>query len=163
MYCASCGAQVEDNATFCPACGKSVNAGTRALTTSVDAGGLTDNVAGMLAYITIIPAIVLLVVEPYNRRPFVRFHAFQSVFLGAAGMIIGIAFRILLMIPIFGLLTLFVMPFVWLGMFILAVISLWNAYQGRMWKVPIIGDFAERQAGVIPTSPAAGSPGSRAA
>jgi len=34
----------------------------------------------MVAYITIIPAIIFLVMEPYNKNKFVRFHAFQSLF-----------------------------------------------------------------------------------
>src|SRR6185437_2632978 len=43
------------------------------------AEGLSDTAAGALAYITIIPAIIFLVVAPYNTKPFVRFHAFQSI------------------------------------------------------------------------------------
>ncbi len=39
------------------------------------ASGLADNVAGALAYITILPAILFLILPDYNRRPFVRFHA----------------------------------------------------------------------------------------
>ena len=30
--------------------------------------GLSDNTAGALAYITIIPAIIFLVMEPYNKN-----------------------------------------------------------------------------------------------
>jgi len=37
--------------------------------------GLTDNNAAGLAYVTIIPAIIFLVVAPYNQKPFIRFHA----------------------------------------------------------------------------------------
>jgi len=59
--------------------------------------GLTDNVAATLAYITLIPAILFLMLEPYNRRPFVRFHAWQCIFLCVASMVIhfglGIVFR----------------------------------------------------------------------
>ena len=36
--------------------------------------GLSDNAAGALAYVTIIPAIIFLVVEPYNKNSFIRFH-----------------------------------------------------------------------------------------
>jgi uncharacterized membrane protein len=46
--------------------------------------GLSDNVAGGLAYITIIPAIVFLIVEPFKRSSYVRFHAWQSIFLFVA-------------------------------------------------------------------------------
>ena len=43
--------------------------------------GLTDNVAGGLAYITIFPALLFLFLPPYNRRPFVRFQCCQCLFL----------------------------------------------------------------------------------
>ena len=39
--------------------------------------GLSDNAAAGIAYITIIPAIVFLIIEPFKRSPFVRFHAWQ--------------------------------------------------------------------------------------
>jgi zinc ribbon protein len=80
-FCTVCGAQVSDGTTTCPAC----SAG--ALTTRAAAqpvGGISDNIAGMLAYVTIVPAIIFLVMEPYNRSHFVRFHSFQSIFLHIA-------------------------------------------------------------------------------
>ena len=67
------------------------------------AGGLADNVAGLLAYLTIIPAIIFLVIEPFNKNRFVRFHAFQCLFLAATGIAI-IIFMILGFIPFLGLL-----------------------------------------------------------
>ena len=46
--------------------------------------GLSDTAAGALAYITIVPAILFLVLAPYNQKPFVKFHAFQCLGLGVA-------------------------------------------------------------------------------
>ena len=89
-FCTNCGTPMDDAAAFCPKCGHAVAgaappAGTGTAAPPVVAGsGLTDNVAGMLAYITIIPAIIFLVVEPYNRNKFVRFHSVQSIFFGVA-------------------------------------------------------------------------------
>ena len=58
--------------------------------------GLADNVAGALAYVfTIIPAILFLILEPYNRRPFVRFHAFQCLCLAATGFVLSFVCAIL--------------------------------------------------------------------
>src|SRR5258708_39867332 len=101
-FCSSCGSQIADAASFCPSCG----ARTAAPSTSGGAapgasaaGGLPDNVAGMLAYVTFIPAIVFLVLEPYSRNRFVRFHAFQSIFLCAALVIVHLVFTF---IPIIG-------------------------------------------------------------
>ena len=53
--------------------------------------GLTDNAAGALAYVTIVPAIVFLVMPPYNTSSYVRFHAWQSIFLNIAAIIFYIA------------------------------------------------------------------------
>jgi uncharacterized membrane protein len=67
---------------------------------------MTDNVAGMLAYVTIIPAILFLVIEPYNKNRFIRFHAFQNIFLCVAAIVAWIAFfvvsAVLAFIPILG-------------------------------------------------------------
>jgi hypothetical protein len=60
-FCNMCGAQIADGTTTCPAC-----SGRAAVAPAVTAPGLADNVAGMLAYVTIIPAIIFLVLEPYN-------------------------------------------------------------------------------------------------
>lgn len=75
-FCNMCGTQIADGTTTCAAC-----SGRAAAPPAVTGSGLTDNVAGMLAYVTIIPAIIFLVVEPYNKSRFVRFHSFQCIFL----------------------------------------------------------------------------------
>ena len=65
----------------------------------VVSSGLSDNAAGALAYVTIIPAIIFLLLEPYNKKQFVRFHAWQCIFLFIACIVVEI---ILGMIPIVG-------------------------------------------------------------
>ena len=72
-FCSACGAQIADGTTICPAC----SARTAGTATVASTAAMTDNVAGMLAYITIIPAIIFLVTAPYNRNRFVRFHSFR--------------------------------------------------------------------------------------
>ena len=57
-FCSTCGAQIPDGVTTCPACTSRVPGGPAAA--AVPAAGLTDNVAGMLAYVTFIPAIIFL-------------------------------------------------------------------------------------------------------
>ena len=56
---------------------------------------MTDNVVGMLCYITIIPAIIFLVMEPYNKSRFVRFHAFQMIFFSVAMIAIWIGLTVI--------------------------------------------------------------------
>lgn len=106
--------------------------------------GLADNVAGLLAYITIIPAIVFLLIEPYNRNRFIRFHAWQSIFFNIAWWILWICMHIVLHMPL-GFLTVLIWPVVWLGGFIVWLILVIKANQGQMYKLPVIGDMAEKQ------------------
>lgn len=109
--------------------------------------GMPDNTAGMIAYITIIPAIIFLVMEPYNKRPFVRFHCFQNIFFHVALIALWIVLFIIGMIPVVGWLTLILWPLIGLGALVLWVILLLKANQGQMWKLPFIGDQAAKQAG----------------
>jgi uncharacterized membrane protein len=108
--------------------------------------GLSDSAAGGLAYVTIIPAIVFLIVEPFNRNPYVRFHSWQSIFLAIAWLVIDVGLIIVGRVPGIGLFTIFLGPLVGLGFLILWIIVMINAFNGKRFKVPIIGDFAEKQA-----------------
>ncbi len=140
-FCPSCGAQIADGAT-CPKCAGSAAPGAVAIAPA--AAGLADNVAGALAYVTIIPAIVFLVLEPFNKKRFVRFHAFQSIFFCVAWIVIDIALTFLGHIPFLGLML---WPVVGLVLFVVWLILVLKAYQGQMFKLPVIGDMAEQQAG----------------
>ncbi len=144
-FCVSCGAEVPDNGSVCGKCGQpayqAAAGGTVAVSSST--AGLTDNIAGMLAYVTIIPAIVFLLLEPYNRNRFIRFHAFQCVFLCIVLVVIHV---VLLAVPIIGWA---ISIFVNLGALVLWIVLLLKAYQGQMFKLPIIGDLAEKQANTV--------------
>lgn len=109
--------------------------------------GLSENAAGALAYITIIPAIIFLLVEPYNRNPYVRFHAWQCIFLAvvwvALDIVIGVFARV---VPFFGLMGLALYPLISLVMLILWIMLLIKALNGQKFKLPVIGDLAEKQA-----------------
>ncbi len=140
-FCNMCGAQIADGTTTCPACS------ARPVVATPSAGsGLADNVAGMLAYFTIIPAIIFLLLEPYNKSRFVRFHAWQSIFFGVAWWVLWIGLRIVVHISLLGFLTLFIWPVIWLGGFIVWIILVIKANQGQMFKLPVIGDLAQQQA-----------------
>jgi uncharacterized membrane protein len=102
--------------------------------------GLSDNAAGAIAYITIIPAIVFLVMEPYNRSPYVKFHAWQSLFLGIALFV----FSFINIIPILGQLI-FLVAFVVL--FVVWIICIVKAVNGQKFMIPVIGPLAAKQAG----------------
>jgi uncharacterized membrane protein len=53
---------------------------------------------------------------------------------------------ILSMIPVIGLLLIPVSFIVWLGIFVVVIVCMIKAYQGQKWKLPVIGDLAEKQA-----------------
>jgi len=139
-FCPSCGAQIAEGTT-CTKC-----AGTSVARTTTG-GGLDDNVAGALAYVTIIPAIVFLVLEPFNRKRFVRFHAFQCIFFAIAWTALWVVLGFIVHIPLLGWATALVWPFIGLAGFVIWLVLVLKAYQGQMFKLPVIGDMAEKQAG----------------
>ncbi|MGO9864322.1 MAG: DUF4870 domain-containing protein [Terriglobales bacterium] len=145
-FCPSCGAQIADGTT-CPKCAAGAAPVASANPAAPVAAGLTDNVAGALAYVTIIPAIVFLVLEPFNKKRFVRFHSFQCLFLAAAWIVLNIVLMILSHLPIIGWLVAILSMLVGLALLVLVVFLILKAYQGQMFKLPVIGDIAEQQAG----------------
>jgi uncharacterized membrane protein len=101
--------------------------------------GLSENAACGLAYITIIPAIIFLVVAPYNTNRNVKFHAWQSIFLGIGCFALGI----IGIIPILGWIVLLVGMLV---LFIVWIMCVVKAFSGGRFVIPVIGPLAEKQA-----------------
>ena len=149
-FCAKCGASMADGVTFCGSCGAAVGDAAPAATASAG-GGLAPNVAGALAYVTIIPAILFLVMEPYNRDRFIKFHSFQCLFFAAAMFVLSIALMIVgfifALIPVIGWLLDLVMWAVFsLGSLGLVIFLIYKAYNGEKFMVPVIGKLADQQA-----------------
>jgi uncharacterized membrane protein len=109
-------------------------------TTAPPAEGLSDSAAGAIAYITIIPAILFLVMAPYNTKPFVKFHAFQCLGLAVTGFCLGV----IGVIPFIGWI---IFGLGWLCLFVCWILCLVKASQGSAFKLPLIGDFASKQSG----------------
>ena len=109
--------------------------------------GLSDNAASGLAYVTFIPAIVFLVTPPYNQNPRIRFHSWQSIFLTIACIVVDVGLSVVAHLPFFGFMTLALWPLVGLAFFIVWILCLIKAFNGQRFKLPIIGDLAEKQAG----------------
>ena len=153
-FCGHCGAQIQDNAVFCGACGNATTAANPGPATPMAAPpvaaanpGLADNVAGLLAYL-FVPAIVFLVVEPYNKKPFIRFHSFQSIFLALAWFAVDVVVGFVL-VPFMWMFAHMLLSLLGLVMFVLWLFLMFKAYQGQMFKLPIIGDMALKQANSI--------------
>jgi uncharacterized membrane protein len=145
--CPDCAAQMPDAAVSCPGCGRAMRPAERARGI---VGGLPESVAGALAYCTFVPAIAFLLIQPYSKNRFVRFHAFQSIGLCVAGVVIGAALRVagvlLVFIPLIGhLFVALVTMLVSLAVFVVWVVLIVKALQGETFRLPIIGDFAEKQ------------------
>lgn len=141
-FCANCGSPVEGR--FCGKCGTPVGSDVPPSATplpgAAPVSGLSENVASALCYILgLITGILFLLLAPYNQNRNVRFHAFQSIFLSAAWIAIDI---------LSGIMGLFyVAPLFGLAAFILTIYMVVVTYQGRKVVLPVIGPFAEQQAG----------------
>ena len=105
--------------------------------------GMQPNIAAALSYVFgWISGLVIFLLEKQNRE--VRFHAMQSIiFFGAINILQVLS----------GFLLFFIAPLVGWVLWVLLVVG-WivlviNAYQGNHFKLPLIGDYAERYADQI--------------
>lgn len=133
-----------DVSAFCPACGLSV-------TETPGAVNFRDRALGALAYVGLIPAVVLLLIPALRGDRFVRFHSWQSILFTIASALIGLALKLLFVIfvilPVVGFLL------AWLslgigsmGIFILWIVLLVKAALGLSYQLPLIGPLAEQMA-----------------
>jgi uncharacterized membrane protein len=114
--------------------------------------GLDANIAAMLCYITmilcglgIIVSLVFFLVEKTSR--FVRFHAMQALLLVAANIVISFVLRVFGGILGGGFFSFGLSLLISLGFLVLYIIAGIKAYQGDMYKLPVVGDIAENIAG----------------
>ena len=112
---------------------------------------MTSNVAGALAYLLgLVTGIIFLVLEPYNRDRYVRFHAFQSIFYCIALIVFRIIWGIFmgLMVSLGFLWTIFSLigTLVYLAFFVFWLVLMYKAYNNETYRAPVIGDLAARQA-----------------
>lgn len=123
--------------------------------------GVDPKVAAALSYIWIV-GVIFFFIEKENR--FVRFHALQSILFGIANSVIMFVLVVVAVILTFafgiggaivggglGLVIHMLVWVIWLvfWLFVLAflvglVFAAVKAYQGKMFKLPIIGNIAEK-------------------
>jgi uncharacterized membrane protein len=164
--CPQCGWPLAEDARFCSSCGAAISqagepSAPAAIQDTVSAEPqrtelsgeplpIAENIAGVIAYITIFPAIVFLLLEPFKRNRFVRFHSFQHLLLWAAGVGIGIAASlvgaILQLIPFMRVLFLPLGGLIGLAWFFLWLLLVAKAYYHEMFKLPYLGDLAQEWA-----------------
>ncbi len=107
--------------------------------------GLDENVAGLLCYLLgVITGIIFYVIEKENK--FVRFHAVQSIIVFGLLIILDwVVIPIVMMVPLLGWVIgglLGMLTFV--AALVLWVLLMYKAYKGEMYKLPVIGEIAER-------------------
>jgi uncharacterized membrane protein len=110
--------------------------------------GMSDNAIAAIAYFTPVMAFFFLAIKRYNKRPYVRFHAWQSLLFNIFAICLGYVMANVL--PFFK----FVGPRVLMILVCLAallafLIWVWcviRALHGDRFKLPIIGDWADEQA-----------------
>lgn len=117
--------------------------------------GISNNVAGALCYLVgWITGLIFLLIEPYKNDKTVRFHAFQSIFFNVA--LIAVYIVVLILSIVLGFITkglsVFLMGplmlIIWLGVFVVWIFLMVKAYNNQIFKLPIIGDLAAKQAGL---------------
>lgn len=121
------------------------NIGSRTIEKKNTTLGLDENVEGALCYVLgFITGIVFLIMEKDNK--FVKFHAVQSIATFLPLMVIGwiissIMFWSLSMIWMVGMVS----TALFLIELILWLVLMMKAFQGEKFKLPIVGDIAEKQ------------------
>ena len=147
-FCKACGSEL-GGAAFCPKCGASQTASAVPVGAAPAASseGLAENVAGLLCYVLgWLTGIIFLLID---KRPFVRFHAAQSIVVFGALTVIRIGLGIIMGIGGFvgfGLWALISMVLGLLGV-ILWILLMIKAYQHELFRVPIAAPIADGIAG----------------
>ena len=152
-HCTKCGAAIADNAGFCPACGAPQAAAPSVSQSAPPAGAaggtqMSENVAGLLCYV--FGWVTGLIFYFIDKRPFVRFHATQSIVTFAGlhiiSFILGVMFGVTMFVGGVAGFSLGYMVYSLVGLigFVLWVLLMIKAYQGERFRVPIAADLAEK-------------------
>lgn len=108
--------------------------------------------AALLCYIcTPFTAAIFLLIEKKNEE--IRFHAWQSIALSALFLVAMISVKLFagilgVVADVLGDIMAFFYPILCISFIVLWITCMVKAYQGEKWKLPVIGDFAERQSRV---------------
>jgi len=147
MFCSKCGAENPEGAKFCSKCGAELGISAKPSESASNPGaetsvGMSANVAGLLCYVGWwISGIVFVVLE--KKSTFVKFHAWQSIMTFG---VLTVAAIILGWIPVIGWIL---SPIIWILGFVLWIILMIQAGTGKMWKLPWVGNWAEKQASKV--------------
>jgi uncharacterized membrane protein len=131
--CPSCNAQVPIGATTCPVCHASLAA-------------KTNNVIAALTYVLgVVTGIIFLYLEPYDRDEFVRFHARQSIAFSVAWFALNVIAGVFIAVmphPLAALIN-FLQQLMNIGLAIVWVYLMYQAYIGNKFRLPMLADWVE--------------------
>jgi uncharacterized membrane protein len=100
--------------------------------------GMDQNLEGLLCYVLgWITGVVFLIIEKENQ--FVRFHAIQSIVVFGAITVVDIVIG---WIPIIGWFIVWILGVL---AFVLWILLMYKSYRGQLYKLPIVGNIAEKQ------------------
>ncbi len=146
-FCTNCGARVHDAAAFCSNCGTAQPRATAQFTDFLD--NISNRTASILCYIPVfgvIPAIIFLASQKFRRNIWVRFDAFQALYLFVAWLILSSALPTLISgLPGWGLEHL-VFALIKLAVILCWIYLLVKAAQTQQVRLPVLGDLAARSA-----------------
>lgn len=168
--CRFCGATLAADTRLCEFCGAATELRTNVTVSAVESSAAADVVsssgergskamdtklAGALTYLAgFVTGIVFLLLDPYKSNCFVRFHAFQSIFFNVAWIGFWIVWIILsaVLTPLtagsFRLIAGPIVVILTLAGFGIWVLLMCEAYQQKLFSLPILGKFAAERAGV---------------
>ncbi len=158
-FCSTCGKTIADGTTYCPQCGApqgqpaTAGAPVGYAPVAATSTGIQENIAGLLCYL--LGWITGLIFFFIDKRPFVRFHAAQSIVVFGSLNLLSFLIRIIFGYGIFGGGSMF-----WAGFsvfmllvgiinllaFILWIVLMIQAYQGKRFEVPIAAPLAKQLA-----------------
>jgi uncharacterized membrane protein len=148
-FCSQCGGEVATGVAFCPKCGQAQTGGQMTQTTS--SAGMAENVAGLLCYVLgWVTGIIFFLID---KRPYVRFHAAQSIVvfggLHIINVILGIMFGARLMMGGWGAFGFGAALYSLINLvtLILWILLMVKAYQGEKFQVPVAAGIAQNFAG----------------
>lgn len=141
MLCLRCGEESARRSVLCAYCGTTLrypcsNGGGATST------GMDEKTVAVLSYLLgWVTGLVFFFIE---RNKFVKFHAMQSILVFGSISVVMVLIMILQSIMRTGLLGM-VSALLMIGMLILWVILMVKASQGETFKLPVVGDIAEKQ------------------
>jgi uncharacterized membrane protein len=109
--------------------------------------GMEPNIEAGLSYVlTWVTGLIFFLMEKQNR--FVRFHAMQSILFFGGLTVINIILTVIgsFGVPGVGLITALVSWAVGIVGLVGYIVLLINGFQGKYFKLPIVGDYAEKYA-----------------